>query len=311
MRFCVGDYMVKLSKDEDENEVQEVLPAMLALESGEGYDVEESSHQGLKSTLEQLLVETLKLLYNGEGLSEVGVKRDLVERLVKRVVSKSKRKERIDDDDQGNNVWGENNGNSDLQFLALERSLEKSIQATLEKAVGEIKRSVQVMQNSEERRILDNTLVNRDWEMIGKVHDVAATQAFTLRVAKKEGWNVAAGIRDLLDDDPIEDGKSEMLGVFFPNGPREMGAIASNPMAHWSMPGIRIPGGLSKGSMGRRKLEVGQLSVFRLREENGTAMAGLALHVQEYLRAVVRVHKKKGFKSPVEDFGVREVLREI
>ncbi|CAG8815004.1 14841_t:CDS:2, partial [Gigaspora rosea] len=69
---------------QDENEVQEVLPATLALESGEGYDVEESSHQGLK---------------------KAGIKRDLVERLAGRVVSKSKRKERIDDNGQVNNVW--------------------------------------------------------------------------------------------------------------------------------------------------------------------------------------------------------------
>ncbi|CAG8777121.1 18260_t:CDS:2, partial [Gigaspora rosea] len=120
---------------------QEVLPATLTLESGEGYDVEESSHQRLKSTLELLPVETLKLLYNSE-----------------------------DDDSQGNNVWGKcdvsfggrlfekgfekrsnvNEGdaktqdweNSDLQFLALERSLEKSIQASLEKAVDEIRKSI-------------------------------------------------------------------------------------------------------------------------------------------------------------------------
>ncbi|RIB02128.1 hypothetical protein C2G38_2228679 [Gigaspora rosea] len=280
---------------QDENELQEVLPATLALKSGEGYDVEESSHQGLKGTLERLPVETLKLLCNGEGLSEVEVKWDLVERLAGRVVSKSKRKVRIDDDGQGNNIWGENNvdfggsffekgfekrskvnernakmqdwGNSDLQFLALEQSLKKSIQATLEKAVGEIKRSVQVMQDGEESRywprekfgkardqfeydewykvgrILDNALVNRDWEMIGKARDVAATRAFTLRVAKKEGWYVAAGIRDLLDDNPMKvffqkklasarqsarnnrprwDRKSEMSDAFFSNGPEKM-----------------------------------------------------------------------------------------
>lgn len=59
---------------EDENEVQEVLPTALALEENVGYDLEESSHQGLKSTLDRLPVETLKLLYNGEGLSEARVK---------------------------------------------------------------------------------------------------------------------------------------------------------------------------------------------------------------------------------------------
>ncbi|RIB04805.1 hypothetical protein C2G38_2048140 [Gigaspora rosea] len=74
---------------QDENEVQEVLPTTLTLESGVEYDLEESSHQGLKSTLDWLPVETLKLLCNGE---------------------------------------------------------EKSIQATLEKVVGEIKRSVQYLQ---------------------------------------------------------------------------------------------------------------------------------------------------------------------
>ncbi|CAG8648285.1 4629_t:CDS:2 [Gigaspora rosea] len=161
---------------QDENEVQEVLPATLTLESGEGYDVEEFSHQELKSTLGRLPVETLKLLCNGEGLSEAGVKRDLVERLAGRVVSKSKRKERIDDD--GQDAKTQDWGNSDLQFLALERSLEKSIQVSLEKAVG----------------------------------------------------------------------------AFFPNGPGEMGGMASNPMAHWSMPGQQyfqqpgqpgfVPGGI-------------------------------------------------------------------
>ncbi|RIB12450.1 hypothetical protein C2G38_24343 [Gigaspora rosea] len=124
-------------------------------------------------------------------------------------------------------------------------------------------------------RILDNALVNRDWEMRGKVRNVAATRAFTLRVAKREGWNVAARIRDLLDDDPMEvffqeklasarqsarnncprwDGESEISGAFFPNGPGEMGGMASNPMAHWSMPGQQyfqqpgqpgfVPGGI-------------------------------------------------------------------
>ncbi|RIB12582.1 hypothetical protein C2G38_2200265 [Gigaspora rosea] len=297
---------------QDENEVQEVLPATLALESGEGYDVEESSHLGLKSTLERLPVETLKLLCNSEGLLEAGVKRDLVKRLVGRVVSKSKRKERIDNDGQGNNVWGENNvgfggrlfekgfekgskviegdakmqdwGNSDLQFLALERFLEKLIQATLEKAVGEIKRSVQVMQNSEKNRywprekfrkardqfeydewykverILDNALVNRDWEMIEKVRDVAATRAFTLRVAKREGWNVVAGIRDPLDNDPME--------VFF----QEKLASAR------------------QSARNNRFKQPGQPVLFQ---------------------GEFPLMERKGFKSPVEDFRVRKVLRSI
>ncbi|CAG8571762.1 2655_t:CDS:2 [Gigaspora margarita] len=67
---------------------------------------------------------------------------------------------------------------------------------------------------------------------------MSSVRAFMLRVAKKESWNVAVGIRDLLDDDPMEvffqenlasarqsaknshprqDDKSEMLRVSFAN----------------------------------------------------------------------------------------------
>lgn len=91
--------------------------------------------------------------------------------------------------------------------------------------------------------------------MIGRVRDVAATRAFMLRVAKKEGWNVAAGIKDLLEDDPMEvffqeklasarqsarnnrprrDEKSEMLGASFLN---MFGGMTPNPMMQWSIPG--------------------------------------------------------------------------
>ncbi|CAG8703020.1 3651_t:CDS:2 [Gigaspora rosea] len=63
----------------------------------------------------------------------------------------------------------------------------------LEKAVGKIKRSVQVMQNSEKSRYWPR-------EEFGRARD----QFEYDEVAKKEGWNVAAGIRDPLDDDPME-----------------------------------------------------------------------------------------------------------
>ncbi|RIA99846.1 hypothetical protein C2G38_2237237 [Gigaspora rosea] len=117
---------------QDENEVQEVLPATLALESGEG-----------------------------EGLSEVGIKRDLVERLAGRVVSKSKRKERIDDNGQVNNV----------------------------------------MQNGEK---------NRYWprEKFGKARDQFEYDKWCKGVCTESGQeggsNVVAGIRDPLDNDPME-----------------------------------------------------------------------------------------------------------
>lgn len=89
---------------EDENNVQEILFATLTLEGCVGYDSEEFPHQGLKGTLDRLLVETLKLLCNGEGLSEVGVKKDLVERLAGRVVSKTKEKGRVGGNGQGRDI---------------------------------------------------------------------------------------------------------------------------------------------------------------------------------------------------------------
>lgn len=36
-------------------------------------------------------------------------------------------------------------------------------------------------------RFLDSAMVNKDWEVIGNVRDMAATRAFMLRVANKEG----------------------------------------------------------------------------------------------------------------------------
>ncbi|CAG8795725.1 25271_t:CDS:2 [Gigaspora margarita] len=47
-------------------------------------------------------------------------------------------------------------------------------------------------------------MVNKNWVLIGKIQNVAATRVFMLRVAKKECWNVATDIRDSFDKDPIE-----------------------------------------------------------------------------------------------------------
>lgn len=34
-------------------------------------------------------------------------------------------------------------------------------------------------------------MMSRDWDLINKVQDVAATRAFALRVVNREGWDVA------------------------------------------------------------------------------------------------------------------------
>ncbi|CAG8799535.1 21171_t:CDS:1, partial [Dentiscutata erythropus] len=90
---------------EDKNNLQEVFPASLTVDSVLGEDLEEITQQGLISTLGHLLVKTLCLLCSGEGLSETGSKKELVERLVGNVLSKAKGKGKPGDVGQDKNVW--------------------------------------------------------------------------------------------------------------------------------------------------------------------------------------------------------------
>ncbi|RIB05648.1 hypothetical protein C2G38_2219056 [Gigaspora rosea] len=137
---------------EDENEVQELSSVTAPLGNGAVHDLEELPHQGLRSTLDRLPVETLMLLCNSEGLSELGFKRDLIERLAERVGSKAKGKSKAEGSVQNRGVWIREGGvdSEGVLFDALEKSLEKTVQAMLEKVVGEIKRSVQVLHSREE-----------------------------------------------------------------------------------------------------------------------------------------------------------------
>ncbi|CAG8446014.1 4009_t:CDS:1 [Cetraspora pellucida] len=227
-----------------ESELQEVCP-----------EVELTSRQGLKNSLERMTAETLRVLCQAEGLSEVGAKKELVERLVGRVVSKAKGKGRVEGCSQDRDFWDErmslesedvvrdtvekrteneantevqNDSLSDSRYIVLEKSLEKTVQATLGKALEDFKRCVQSVYSVEDDRYwpkeklnkprdqfeydewcklgryLDNSLISKEWDFVVKARDVAATRAFMLRVANKEGWNVAAGIKDPANDDPME-----------------------------------------------------------------------------------------------------------
>ncbi|CAG8840974.1 11770_t:CDS:2, partial [Gigaspora margarita] len=53
-------------------------------------------------------------------------------------------------------------------------------------------------------RYLDNAVIGQNWEAVAKAREIVATRAFMLRVAKREGWSVAAEIRDSSDDDPMD-----------------------------------------------------------------------------------------------------------
>ncbi|CAG8566091.1 12638_t:CDS:2 [Cetraspora pellucida] len=240
---------------ENEGDVQEIFPTTLPDDCVLKDSAEKISQQSVKSGLDRLSMETLKMMCKGEGLPETGAKKELVERLAMRIISKAKGKG-VENSNQCKDTWDEKSGNvldiltrekderrsdindgsfgvqecviPDLQYMALEKSLEKTVQATMEKVVGEFKRNVQELQQDEgdkywpkeklgkardqfeydewckAGRFLDNALRSRNWDLIIKARDVVATRAFMLRVASKEGWNIAAGIRDPLDDDPME-----------------------------------------------------------------------------------------------------------
>ncbi|CAG8830468.1 35297_t:CDS:1, partial [Racocetra persica] len=140
---------------EDDSDLQEILPVGFSSEIGLGNNSSEVSFQGLESSLGRLPVETLKVFCSGEGLSETGTKKDLIERLAGRLVGKVKGKGRMEGGGQDKSALDERSGVSlegvafekglgkrmeageggfrawkwatpDLQYLAVERSLEKS-----------------------------------------------------------------------------------------------------------------------------------------------------------------------------------------
>ncbi|CAG8848392.1 44259_t:CDS:2, partial [Gigaspora margarita] len=154
----------------------------------------------------------------------VKVYKDLVKRLVRRVINKAKWKSRAEESVQNRGVWvrkwyrlegvlfegnferstnlGEGRKSLDwvvpvVQYIALERFLEKTTQATLEK-VFEYNEWYKI------RRFLDTAIVNKDWVLISKIWDIAATRVFMLRVTKKEGWNMVADIKDPFDEEPMK-----------------------------------------------------------------------------------------------------------
>ncbi|CAG8595193.1 3463_t:CDS:1, partial [Cetraspora pellucida] len=228
-------------------------------------EVEKSQEQSLRNSLDRLTIDTLKVVCRGEGLSERGMKKDLVERLADRVLSKAKGKDKVTDNIQVGNIresrmsfdvkeglqdssykgrscetfdtvrsggvdeiGGEGYLDFDQQYVAFEKSMEKTMQAMVGKVVGEIKKSIQPVQNVEENkywtkekmnkprdqfeydewckvgRYLDSALLSNNWDMISKAREAVATRAFMLRIANREGWNIAAEIGDKSTDDLME-----------------------------------------------------------------------------------------------------------
>ncbi|CAG8736157.1 15227_t:CDS:2, partial [Cetraspora pellucida] len=127
----------------------------------------------LKDRTEKMLQQSLK------------IKKELAERLAMRMISKAKGKG-IENSNQNRDVWEEKSSNK-LDNLMRESRDERRSDA-----------------NKGNFGVQDSGKVFGE-DSLGDDEEVkAATRAFMLRVASKEGWNIAAGIRDTLDDDPIE-----------------------------------------------------------------------------------------------------------
>ncbi|CAG8476832.1 12770_t:CDS:2 [Cetraspora pellucida] len=239
------------------------------------------------NSLDRLMVDTLRMLCEAEGLPSVGNKKEMAERLAVKTVSKLKgkdlairnqlgqaseranyvddrsgaevrRKEASSNMEQVESIYDEgsdkrfhepsrngfmNQGKDDRlgeerRYLMLERSSEKSLQATLAKALGEMKQSLYVIGNKVEedkfwpeikmnrprdqyeydewRRIgkeLDEALLTKSLEPVVRARELAYTWVYTLRVANKEGWDIAAALRDSVNEDPMEAALREKLIV--------------------------------------------------------------------------------------------------
>ncbi|CAG8812107.1 21171_t:CDS:2, partial [Cetraspora pellucida] len=203
----------------------------------------------------------------GEGLSEKENKKELVERLADRVLSKAKGKDRVVDGTQGRNVGegrmgfdaeeglhdniarnrsldnvdGKGTGSEgagyagyggyldfDQQYVALEKSIEKTMKAMLGKVVGEIRKSIQPYDEwCKVERYMDSAILSNDWDMISKAREVVVMRAFVLRIANREGWNIAAEIGDKSSNDPME--------AFFHDKLTRMAVLAPNQGIQWPL----------------------------------------------------------------------------
>ncbi|RIB00393.1 hypothetical protein C2G38_2234440 [Gigaspora rosea] len=98
-------------------------------------DSEKVLHQVLRVSMDRLSLKTLKMLYKGKELSEVGTKKELVVRLASRIVDKAREKDRGKENNLSNNRSKTTDGGvgvqgfsvPDLQYIALEKSLKQTV----------------------------------------------------------------------------------------------------------------------------------------------------------------------------------------
>ncbi|CAG8562867.1 8982_t:CDS:2 [Cetraspora pellucida] len=136
----------------------------------------------------------------GKGLPKIEAKKELVKRVAIRMISKVKGKS-VKNSNQYKNTWNKKSGNvlnilmhekdelrsdindgsfgvqkcviSDLQYIALEKFLEKTVQVMIEKVY-------------KAKRFLNNALKSKNWDLIIRTQDVVATRVFMLRTDREE-----------------------------------------------------------------------------------------------------------------------------
>ncbi|CAG8540708.1 18040_t:CDS:2 [Cetraspora pellucida] len=192
---------------------------------------------------------------------------------------------RVADDTPESVLWNrmaEEKVLEERRFLSLERSLEKSLQATLMKAMKEMKSSLQSAGNRDEdkswpevkmdrprdqfeynewRKIgreLDEALLFKSLEPIVRAREIAYTRAYMLRVANKKGWDVASALKDPASEDPLEAFLKEKLMLarqsahlnpyaqFTQPAQKPYLDQSSMPFYHTTVPQQQLPGQLSQ-----------------------------------------------------------------
>ncbi|CAG8533591.1 23099_t:CDS:2 [Cetraspora pellucida] len=131
-----------------------------------------------RNSLNRLTLDTLRVLCYAEGLSSLGSKKKLVERFASRTLSKIKGKvveinnvgylnEELDSQVE-ESFRAENRNNLDKKklteekrYMLLERSLEKSLQAILLKALEKLKQNLNGIGNQDEDRLWPEVKMNR------------------------------------------------------------------------------------------------------------------------------------------------------
>ncbi|CAG8493783.1 3833_t:CDS:2, partial [Cetraspora pellucida] len=233
---------------------EEPLEEVLNLSTRDTLVELDSSDTTFKNSLDRLTLDTLRILCNAEGLSVSGSKKELADCFALKMASKMKEKGPVelpnsfqvneDHDNQagdrlrgnnrrfdqarvfdqsvesgemlGRNHMAEEKVLEERRFLSLERSLEKSLQATLIKAMEEMKSSLQLAGNRDEDKFWPEVKMDRprdqfeynEWRKIGRELDEAL---LSKSLEPIEGWDVASALKDPASEDPLEASLKEKL----------------------------------------------------------------------------------------------------